>query len=99
MWIAVSIPLMLLACGIATVPLVQGSIRHSRQDEDQAPKEPTVDAAAGRVEVVCPPCGARLRAADNDSLLAEARRHAWAKHGVPNSEHVLAAATPIPRPS
>lgn len=90
MWIVVSIPLMLLACAIAIVPVLHGSIVHHRSE--LAGNQGVPEKKENGVEVVCPPCGARLRAADSEELLAETRRHAWRVHGVPHPEHVLAAA-------
>ena len=42
-WIAISIPLVLLALAAATVPLIWGTFRHSREEPARAVSVPTID--------------------------------------------------------
>lgn len=96
MWIALCVPFMLLGCVIAIVPVLVGSVRDCKAQAttprgDQQAAATAEPAGAGPVEVVCPPCGAVLRAPDTDDLLEVVRDHSWRHHGMPHPERVLAA--------
>lgn len=93
MWIAVGIPLMLLACAIALAPVLYGTLRRNWHPELIAKPGPSVAATAQQMEVTCPPCGEVVRASGHEALLTALHEHAWTRHGVPHSASVLRSAT------
>jgi hypothetical protein len=93
MWITAGIPLMLLACAIAIVPVLYGTLRRNwHPDLIAKPAEPVVTTAQ-QMEITCPPCGEVVRASGHEALLAALDEHAWARHGVPHSASILRSAT------
>jgi hypothetical protein len=90
MWIALGIPLMLLACAIAIVPVLYGT--HRKNWHPGLIAGP-VATPTQQMEVTCPPCGEVVRASGHESLLTALHEHAWTRHGVPHSESVLRSAT------
>ncbi|MGO9197473.1 MAG: hypothetical protein ACLQK4_10140 [Acidimicrobiales bacterium] len=100
MWIALTVPGMVLGCIIAIVPVLYGSIRDCRTEAAlrlEVPLLPVIDsteAPAETLEIVCPPCGAVLSGTDSGELLVAINHHAWHVHGVPQSGHALREAVP-----
>jgi hypothetical protein len=93
MWIALGIPLMLLGCAVAIVPVLYGTLRGNWHSGVSAESPDSVATRSQQLEVTCPPCGEVVRASGHESLLAALREHAWARHGVPHSASVLRSAT------
>jgi hypothetical protein len=97
----VSIPFMLLGYTIAVFPVLWGTFRFHREDDDSAlaliagggtASEIRSPAPTGAHGVVCPVCSAYLAAEAKPELLNVVRRHAWREHGIPSDEHVLESA-------
>jgi hypothetical protein len=105
MWIALTVPFMVVGCVVAITPVLFGSVLHHRstraagsdQHDGQLPvSERNGQASRPSFELVCPPCGTVLRAVTPDDLLDAVTDHAWRNHGVPNPERVLATAGAAP---
>ncbi len=96
MWILLTVPLMVLACAIAILPVLLGSVRDCRsQQAARASAELALQAALTEAfspppsfQVTCPPCGALLEGASALELLQTVNSHAWLAHGVPDPEHL-----------
>jgi len=93
MWIALGVPLMLLACAIAIVPVLYGTHRKNWHPGLIAEPVELVATTAQQMEVTCPPCGEVVRASGHEALLVALHEHAWIRHGVPHSSSVLRSAT------
>lgn len=100
MWIAISVPLMLLGCLIAIVPVLYGSIRDARTQSEEATVTASAEAKTqtprSLLEVICPPCGTALHGEDLEGVLRKVGDHAWRHHGVPPSGHEPAYVTARP---
>ena len=105
MWIALTVPFMVVGCVIAIISVLIGSIYHHRseggpgspQHENRAQAaDSSGQARRSAVELVCSPCGTVLRAASSDELSDAVSDHAWRMHGVPHPERVLATAAATP---
>ncbi len=100
MWIALTVPLALLGCAVAIVPVLYGSIRVNRSEATlrtearPTPITESTQAPSQKLEVVCPPCGAVLRGTESAQLFEEVSHHAWRVHGVPQPDRVLREAVP-----
>ena len=101
MWIAIAVPLMLLAVAIAVVPVLWLSVRDHRLEYDgparsiQSGTQPATipTSASGRGRMVsCPLCTEALRAIGDSELIDAVRRHAWRTHGIPSERHILESA-------
>ena len=108
MWIAWSVPLMVIGVGIAVLPVVLGSVHHQRVEEGVRQRRvrrgresvtPSIVTRAAdwelSVATTCPVCGERI-VADSDELLVEAaERHAWLTHGIPSPSQVVNSARSV----
>jgi hypothetical protein len=97
MWIALTVPFMVLGCVIAIVPVLYGSIRDRRTQaalRTELPVIKSTQAPPDTFEVMCPPCGAVLRGTHSGELLEAISQHAWRVHGVPHPGQVLREAVP-----
>jgi len=93
MWLVLGIPLMLLGCAVAIVPVLYGTFRGNWHSGVSAEPSYSVGTRPQQLEVTCPPCGEVVRASGHEALLAAFHEHAWARHGVPHSASVLRSAT------
>lgn len=93
MWLVISIPLMILGCGIAIVPVLWGSLRQHRGRPVLGVGAPAPGSAAvperPMLEVMCPPCGTTISGRSRADLVRAVDRHAWAAHGVPSHDAVV----------
>lgn len=102
MWLAISVPLMVLGVAVAVVPVLVWSLRDHGQGlyradgwnrESVAP----VAVVASPVEraVSCPLCSESVRAREDAELVDGIRRHAWQTHGIPSEDHILESASVV----
>lgn len=95
MWLAWSIPLMVLGVVIAVVPVLWGSVlnHHAERRESggavgaEERREPRPATMSMRVD--CPLCEVPLYASSNAELVDRVGRHAWRTHGIPSTAHIL----------
>ncbi|HTX63691.1 MAG TPA: hypothetical protein VMD28_08625 [Acidimicrobiales bacterium] len=94
MWLAWSIPLMVVGVAIAVVPVLWGSLLDHRGERRESARgtraeRPEVVLTVGTVRVDCPLCDVSVYGSSNDELVDRAGRHAWRAHGIPSPAHVL----------
>lgn len=80
MWIAIAVPIMVIAVAIAVLPVLLGSVRYHnwqhRRLEVGRTRRP-VRRRAG-----CPLCGVVVQAGAGETVETAAREHAERRHGV-----------------
>lgn len=82
-WLAVLIPLVVLAVAVAVVPIVFGSVRFHRWHTRQLPRRPadTTNRRGERTRRLrCPLCAARLEGATVNEAIAVRNEHFLRTH-------------------
>ncbi len=98
MWLAITLPAMILGVGIAVIPVLWWSMReHRRGAYHRSAERCEVDLLSAKLASVerlvrCPLCTVSLRGAGDSQLVDEVRRHAWRTHGIPSDTHILESA-------
>ena len=95
-WLAFCLPVMVLAVGIAVLPVLVGSFKAHRIEHGHAARSMNAQATTvprSLLLVICPVCSAQLSADTDERLVDQASRHAWRSHGFPSPTHILESAT------
>jgi hypothetical protein len=95
MW-AVMVPIMVVACGIAVVPILYrstvalgGTERSRSQHLHLMSQSATKPASDTDLQVTCAPCGHTMTASCRDELFGQLARHESQWHGIPRLDRLV----------